>query len=216
MVIKMIKVISRTLFFYFFVAASYRVMGKREIGQLGIIDLIVSILIAEIVAISIEKTEESILFAILPICVLVILELVLGFISVKSRTFNKIFGGKPTTIISEGKILYKNMMSQRYSLDDLLLELRHKGLSSIDEVEYAFLEPNGTLSIFPYKAMGMKNICPLPVIVEGVIQRHNLAYIGKNEEWIRKIIASNNLNLDDIFYAIIKKTHVYVIKKNLS
>lgn len=216
MVINMLKVITRTLFFYFFVAGSYRIMGKREVGQLGIIDLIVSILIAEIVAISIEKTDESILLAILPISVLVLLELLLGYISVKSRTFNKIFGGKPTTIISEGKILYKNMVSQRYSLDDLLLELRKKKISSIDEIEYAFLEPNGTLSLFPYKPFKTKNICPLPVIVEGSIQYHNLSFIGKNETWIKNIIAKNNLNLKDIFYAIVKKNHIYIIKKSLN
>lgn len=209
----MLKIVFRTLFFYFFVAASYRIMGKREVGQLGLIDLIVSILIAEIVAISIEKTEESIFIAIIPICLLVLLEIILGFISVKSRTFNKLFGGKPTIIINEGKVLYKNMISQRYSLDDLLLELRKKSISTIDEVEYAFLEPNGTLSIFPYKPLHTKNISPLPIIIEGQIQHHNLKYLDKTETWIKKVLKNNNLNLNDIFYAIIKKNHVYVIKK---
>ncbi len=212
----MFIVIWRTIFFYFFITLCYRVMGKREVGQLGIVDLIVSILIAEIVAISIEKTDESMLLAILPIGVLVLLEIILGYISLKSRTFNKIFGGKMTMIISEGKILYKNMVSQRYTIDDLLLELRKKSISSIDEVEYAFLETNGTLSIFPYKPLGIKNVCPLPIIVEGKVQKQNLSYLGKSEEWVLNVIAKNNLNLDDIFYAIIKKTHIYIIRKELS
>ncbi len=210
----MVDTIIRTLFFYFFVTLAYRIMGKREVGQLGIIDLIVSILIAEIVALSIEKTDQSILLAVLPIAVLVMLELILGFLSVKSRTFNKIFGGKPTMIISEGKIVYKNLVSQRFSIDDLLLELRKNSISSIEEVEYAFLEPNGKMSIFKYKPFKVKSSLPLPIIVEGVIQKSNLGYIDKSEAWLKKILKDNNLDLEKVFYAVYKKSHVYVIKKN--
>lgn len=210
----MFDTVIRTLFFYFFVTFAYRIMGKREIGQLGIIDLIVSILIAELVAISIEKTDISIFYTVFPIIVLVLLELVLGYLSVKSRLFNKIFGGKPTMIISEGKIIYKNLISQRYSIDDLLLELRKKGISSIEEVEYAFLEPCGVLSIFKYKPFKIKSPLPLPIVVEGVIQMNNLKYIGKSETWLKRILDSNNLNLEDVFYAIYKKTHVYIIKRS--
>ena len=204
----------RTLFFYFFIAFAYRIMGKREVGQLGIIDLIVSILIAELVAISIENTDISIFYTVLPIMVLVLLEIGLGYVSVKSRVFNKIFGGKPTMIISEGKIVYKNLVSQRYAIDDLLLELRKKGIASIEEVEYAFLEPNGSLSIFKYKSFKLNSPLPLPIIVEGIVQKDNLKYIGKSEVWLSKILKRNNLDLNDVFYALYKKTHVYIIKKS--
>lgn len=204
----------RTLFFYFFIAFAYRIMGKREVGQLGIIDLIVSILIAELVAISIENTDISIFYTVLPIMVLVLLEIGLGYVSVKSRVFNKIFGGKPTMIISEGKIVYKNLVSQRYAIDDLLLELRKKGIASIEEVEYAFLEPNGSLSIFKYKPFKLNSPLPLPIIVEGIVQKDNLKYIGKSELWLSKILKRNNLDLNDVFYALYKKTHVYIIKKS--
>lgn len=209
----MFDTIIRTLFFYFFIIFAYRVMGKREVGQLGIIDLIVSILIAELVAISIEKTDISIFYTVFPILVLVLLELVLGYLSVKSRVFNKVFGGKPTMIIGEGKIIYKNLISQRYSMDDLLLELRKKGISSIENVEYAFLEPSGVLSIFEYKPFKIKSPLPLPIIIDGVIQINNLHYIGKNKNWLMNILDRNDLKLDDVFYAIYKKTHIYIIKK---
>ncbi len=210
----MMATILRTLFFYFFITFAYRIMGKREVGQLGIIDLIVSILIAEIVALSIEKTDQSIFLAILPISLLVVLELVLGYLSVKSRSFNKLFGGKPTMIISEGKIVYKNLVTQRYSIDDLLLELRKNSISSIEDVEYAFLEPNGKLSIFKYKPFKIKSTIPLPIVVEGVIQEDNLKYIDKSEVWLKKILKDNDLALNQVFYAVYKKSHVYVIKKS--
>ncbi len=210
----MFDTIIRTLFFYFFITFAYRIMGKREIGQLGVIDLIVSILIAEIVAISIEKTDQSILLAVLPISVLVILEIVLGFLSIKSRLFNKIFGGKPTIIINEGKIVYKNLINQRYTIDDLLLELRKKSIASIEEVEYAFLETNGQLSIFKYKPLKVKTPLPLPIIVEGVMQEENIHNINKTEEWVEDLLKNNNLSLDQVFYAVYNKTHVYIIKKS--
>ena len=146
----MIETITRTILFYFFILFMYRIMGKREIGQLGVIDLIVSILIAELAALSIEKTNQSVWMTIIPILLLVVLELILGYLSVKSRVFNKLFGGKPTLIIDNGKIIYKNLINQRYSIDDLLLELRKNGIYSIEDVEYAFLEMNGKLSIFTH------------------------------------------------------------------
>ena len=210
----MINTIIRTIFFYFFIMLAYRIMGKREIGQLGIIDLIVSILIAELVAISIENYKDSIWLTIIPIGILVILEVVFAFISVKSRKFNRVFGGKPTIIINKGKWMYNNLLSQRYSLDDLLIQLRQKSISSIEDVEYAVLEPNGKLSIFEYGLFKTKKTIPLPIIIEGVIQRETLNSMNRTEEWIRRILDDNNLELENIFYAVCKNSHIYLIKKS--
>lgn len=210
----MFDTIFRTVFFYFYIVFAYRIMGKREVGQLGIIDLIVSILIAELVALSIDKTEQSIWLAIAAIGVLVVLELFLGYLSVKVRVVNKIFGGKPTLIINDGKIVYKNLVSQRYSIDDLLLELRKNEITSIEEVEYAFLETNGDLSIFKYKPFKAKGTLPLPIIIEGVIQKDTLKYINKSNEWLEEVLKNNNISLDEIFYALYKKSHVYIVKKS--
>ena len=143
-------VVLRTIFFYFFVTLCYRLMGKREVGQLGIIDLIVSILIAELCAISIENIEDSIFLTIIPISVLVTFEIIFAYISMKSRTFRTLFSGKASLIINKGIINYKEMIKQRYTIDDLLISLRQSGIKSLEEVEFAFLESNGKLSIFKY------------------------------------------------------------------
>ena len=209
----MIETILRTLFFYFIIVIAYRIMGKREVGQLGIIDLIISILIAELVALGIEKIDQSIWMTLLPMIVLVLLEVILGYLAVKSRKINKLFGGKPTIIISNGKIVYKNLINQRYSLDDLLLELRKKSISSIEDVEYALLETNGELSIFPYNTFKIKENVPLPFIIEGIIQEDILKQINKSKIWVNSLLDSNNLDLNNIFYAIYQKNHVYVIKR---
>ena len=209
----MIETVLRTLFFYFIIVIAYRIMGKREVGQLGIIDLIMSILIAELVAIGIEKIDQSIWMTLLPMIILVLLEVILGYLSVKSRKINKLFGGKPTIIISKGRIVYKNLINQRYSLDDLLLELRKNSISSIEDVEYALLETNGELSIFPYNTFKIKENIPLPFIIEGIIQEDILKQINKSKIWVNSLLDSNNLDLNNVFYAIYQKNHVYVIKR---
>ena len=137
----------RTIFFYFFVVLAYRIMGKKELSQLEVTDLIVSILMAELIAISIENIKEPIYLTILPIVVLVVLERILARISLKSRKFNLVMSGKPSLIIINGKLNFKELIKQRYSMDDLLLELRQKSIKSISDVEYAFLEPNGKLDV---------------------------------------------------------------------
>lgn len=208
------NVLFRTLFFYFFITLCYRIMGKREVGQLGIIDLIVSILIAELVAISIENINDSIFLTILPISVLVVLELVLAFISIKSRTFRTVFGGKPSLIIIHGKINYHEMVKQRYSLDDLLLSLRQKEIRNIEEVEYAFLEPNGKLSIFKYNFFKLGSAYPMPLIVDGSIQKKALKYIHKTTTWLENELKNKKLETKDVFYAFYKKDKIYIVKKN--
>ena len=211
---ELFNIIFRTIFFYFFVALAYRIMGKREVGQLGIIDLIVSILIAELVAISIENINDSIFFTIVPIILLVLLELILAFISIKSRAFRTIFGGKPSLIICNGKINYHEMIKQRYSMDDLLISLRQKEIRNIEDVEYAFLEPNGKLSIFKYNFLRLKTDYPMPLIVDGAIQKKALKFIHKSETWLKKELAAKKLTHSDIFYAFYKKKKIFIIRKS--
>lgn len=206
-------VLFRTIFFYFFVLISYRIMGKREIGQLGVIDLIVSILIAELVAISIEEFKQPLSYTIIPITCLVILEVLFAFISIKSRKFRTIFDGKPSLIIVNGKINYKEMVKQRYSLDDLLVSLRQKEIRDIDMVEYAFLEPNGQLSVFKYNFFKLKSPYPQALILDGQLQTKVLKYIKKTPEWVEEELAKSNLFIKDIFYAFYKNNKIFIIKK---
>lgn len=206
-------VLFRTIFFYFFVLIAYRIMGKREIGQLGVIDLIVSILIAELVAISIEEFKQPMAYTVIPITCLVILEVLFAFISIKSRKFRTIFDGKPSLIIVNGKINYKEMVKQRYSLDDLLVSLRQKEIRNIDMVEYAFLEPNGELSVFKYNFFKLKSPYPQALILDGQLQTKVLKYIKKTPEWVEEELSKNNLFIKDIFYAFYKNSKIFIIKK---
>ncbi len=211
---ELLSVIFRTVFFYFFIVLLYRIMGKREIGQLGIIDLIVSILIAELVAISIENTDKSLFQTIIPLALLGVLEILLAYISIKSRTFRRIFDGKPSLIICDGKVNYKEMVRQRYSMDDLLLSLRQKSIKELNEVEYAFLEQNGKLSIFKYNLFRIKTSYPMPIILDGEINQKTLEFLKKTKQWLEKELQKKDLEIDDIFYAFYKNNKIYLITKN--
>ena len=211
---ELLTTVLRTLFFYFFVTFAYRIMGKREVGQLGIVDLIVSILIAELVAISIENIDKSIMLTIAPISLLVVIEVALAYLSTKSRWFRQVFTSKPSVIINHGVINYKEMIKQRYSLDDLLVSLRQASIKSIEDVEYAFLESNGKLSVFKYNLFKTDSAYPAPIIVDGVIQENTLKNIRKNKIWIKLYLRKQNINLEDIFYAFYKNGKIYTILKS--
>ena len=210
---EIINVLFRTIFFYFLVVFAYRIMGKREISQLQVIDLIISILMAELIAISIENINDSIILAIVPIFALVVLEIFLAKVSLKNKKFNDLMSGKPSVLISNGKIKYKELIKNRYSLDDLLLELRQKSIKSIKDVEYAILEPNGKLSIFKYNILNKKSDFPMPLVIDREVQYDTLKYIDKTEKWLINKIHNKGLLLNDIFYAFYKGNKIYIIKK---
>lgn len=201
----------RTVFFYFFIILIYRIMGKREVGQLGIIDLIVSILMAELAMISIEGYDKSIFYSILPIITLTILQTILAYFSIKKPKFRNFLDGNPSIIIKEGHINYKEMLRQRYSLDDLLVQIRDKGFKSLEEVEYAILENNGSLSVFGYA--NKNKYLPLPIILDGKVQKDTLKYLGKDEEWIDNILTKKDVKLENIFYAFYKDKNIFIIKQ---
>lgn len=209
----LLNALFRTIFFYFFVVLAYRIMGKKELSQLQVTDLIVSILMAELIAISIENMEDPIYLTIVPIVALVILEIILAKISIKSRKFNDLMSGKPSLIIINGKLNFKEIIKQRYSLDDLLVELRQQSIKSISDVEYAFLEPNGKLSVFKYNIFKTSSDYPMPLILEGKIQEKTLMNMNKSKKWLYDKIRNKNLLVEDIFYCFCKGNKLYIIKK---
>lgn len=205
-----IKIILRVSFFYFFIILIYRIMGKREVGQLGIVDLIVSILIAELVAISIEDTKKSILTSVVPILGLVILQISLSYTSLKSSKVRNLLDGSPSFIIENGKINYKEMIHQKYNLDDLLTQLREKGYRNIEDIEYAILENNGTLSVFEYNKKRNVSPLPMPIILDGKIQEETLNKLKKEKKYLANLL--KDIKVKDIFYAFYKDDSIFVIK----
>lgn len=207
---ELITVLLRTIFFYFFILLCYRLMGKREIGQLSLSDLTISILIAELVAISIENTNDSTLLTITPIILLVVLEILFAFLELKVNSVRKIVDGKPSVIINKGKINIKEMIKQRYGFEDLLLSLRENGIKNIKEVDYAILETNGILSVFK---KSKDKTYPLPLVIDGNIEYETLQNINKSKKWLYNRLSEYDVSLKDVLYAFYKEDVVYIVKK---
>lgn len=204
-----IALIIKTLVLYFYIIFCYRLMGKKEVGKLSIIDLIVSVLIAELAAMCIEETERSIFISIVPITVLVLIQIALSYCSLKSDKIRKFIDGSPKTLINKGKVNFKQMQKLRYSLDDLISQLREQGIKSLEQVNYAILENNGKLSVFTDN-----NTYPMPIIIDGVIDYDTLKNMNKNVDWVYRILSKNKLELNDVFYAFYTKDKTFIIKKN--
>ena len=202
------SIIFKTVLLYFFIVLVYRIMGKKEVGKLSIIDLIVSILIAELAAISIEQYDSSILISIIPITCLVLIELLFGYVGLKNSKIKKLIEGSPIVIIKNGKLNFEEMKKLRYSLDDLISQLREQGIKSIEEVNYAVLENNGKLSVF-----NKDTEYPLPIIMDGEIDKQVLKDLNKDEKWVYEILKKKNLKLENVFYAFHTKNKTYIIKK---
>lgn len=175
------SIIFRTLILYVVILIIFRVMGKREIGELSLLDLVVFMMIAEMAALGIENNQEPIIKWLVPMLLLVGVQFILAFISLKSKRFRILVDGKPSIIINNGKIDEHEMRNQRYNFDDLLLQLREDGVSDIEDVQYAILETSGKLSIF--KKSDQADLA-LTLIIDGKIQEENLQEIGKDKQWL--------------------------------
>ncbi|MBM7097818.1 DUF421 domain-containing protein [Bacillus sp. H-16] len=163
-------------------------MGKREIGQLSIVDFVVSIMIAELAVVSIENTTVPMVEQVLPMVVLLVIQVSLAYISLKSERLRKLIDGKPSLLISRGEIDEKEMKKQRYNFDDLLTQLRQNDVQSPADVEFAILEPSGDLSIIKKKENEEKKEVqlPLPLILDGKVQKAHLEKMGKTPLWLRQ------------------------------
>ncbi|WP_408007055.1 DUF421 domain-containing protein [Pseudalkalibacillus sp. A8] len=181
----------RTLFIYLIIIVVFRFMGKREIGQLSIVDFVVSIMIAEMAVISIESPEKPMMHSLLGIGVLLILQVFFAYVSLKSERLRHIIDGKPSVIIDRGQIDETQMKKQRYNFDDLLIQLRENGVNKVSDVEFAILEPTGKLSVIKKEEEEKEedpgsNLFPLPLIMDGKIQEDHLKRLGKTEFWLRQ------------------------------
>ncbi|AJO22445.1 DUF421 domain-containing protein [Weizmannia coagulans] len=176
----------RTLLMYFAILIIFRLMGKREIGELSVLDLVVFIMIGEMAVVAIENHSEPVVNTLLPMVVLLGIQIALALFSLRSNRIRKLIDGKPSILISKGKIDEKEMRKQRYNFDDLLMQLRSKDIDNIADVEFAILETSGQLSVVKKSKNKNKPASYTePLIVGGKIQQNNLKKSNKTEAWLR-------------------------------
>lgn len=178
-------IIFRTIFLYCLILIILRIMGKKELGQLSMVDFVVSIMIAEMAVLAIEKPDTPLFNNILPMILLMIIQIILAIATLKSKKFRDLVDGKPTILINKGKIDEEAMKMSRYNFDDLLLQLRGKDIRNITDVEFAILETTGELSVLKKEEKKTGNIT-IPLIMDGIIQEINLEEMNKTNLWLRQ------------------------------
>ena len=200
----------RTMVVYLVLIAAVRLMGKRQIGQLEASEFVVTMLAANLATLPIEDPDFPLSTGLASILTVLALELVLSLVSMRSIWFRKLLCGKPVILIENGRILQDNLRSTRITLDELTGHLREKDVLDVTAVQYAILETNGNLSVFPFpkflpasaKDAGIcpkKQHLPITIIGDGYLYRENLTAAGKDEKWVEKYLREQALALSQVW-----------------
>lgn len=208
----LLEQIYRTIFIYFLVLIIIRMMGKREIGQLSPFDFVVAIIIAELAAIPMEATDVPLWHSIMPLVVLGLLEVFMSYATLFSRTLRGIVCGHPQVIIKNGRMLRDEMRKARYNLDDIMEQLREKGIVEVDDVEFAVLETSGRLSVILKSQhrpvtpadLGIATTyegLPTVLVMDGSVLNKNLKAIDLSEAWLNEQLGKHGLSPEDVLLA---------------
>lgn len=193
----------RTLLLYMVLIFCVRLMGKRQIGEMEPAEFVVTMLLANLAAIPMQDGAIPLYSGLVPILTVLGMELVLSGLIMHSVVFRRFLCGKPVILINNGKILQENLRRTRVTLDELTGHLREKNVLDIRTVQYAILETDGSLSVFPYpkerpasaKDAGIhpkQQFLPVTIIEDGYLSQENLKHAGKDEAWLNQVLRENH------------------------
>lgn len=207
-----VTLVYKCVIIYFVIIFAMRIMGKREVGELSVFDIVIYLVMSELLAISITEIDESILKSLVPIATLAILQIALSWISLKSKKSRDVIDGKSAILIHNGHIDQKMMKKERYNIDDLMTQLHEKSIASPDEVAFAILENNGTLTVLEKNKCKVKH--PGCLIADGIVNHHVLQDLELDEEWLKQALHKEGVeSTADVFICLLQKDGLYVIKK---
>jgi len=188
----------RTLLFYFALVAVVRLMGKRQVGQMDPSELVVTMVIANLASIPLEETELPLMAGIVPIVTIFLAERSLSFVTLKSTALRRLLCGKPVILIENGRLLEGNLRRTRVNLDELSGHLREQGVLAMETVQFAILETNGSVTVFPFPPKPQTQELPYTVISDGHIMTDNLNLLGRDEKWLLKKLHGKGLKPEDV------------------
>lgn len=211
----MLVVFIRTLILYIVVIIAMRLMGKRQIGELQPFELAVAIMISDLATVPMQNTGVPLINGIIPILTMLAAQILISFISLKSTRARNIICGKPSILISAGKINEKVFRNELYTINDLLEQLRSKDIYNIADVEYAILESNGQLSVVPKASK--RNVTPADLninvkyeapatdlIIDGDLIIGNLKLVNLDKAELELELAKLGIKrIKDVLYASI-------------
>ena len=198
----------RTIILYLILIAVIRLMGKRQIGQMEPAEFVVTMLVANLAAIPMQDGGIPLFSGVVPILTVLGVELLLAAASMGSVWVRKVLCGKPVILIENGKILQHSLKATRVTLDELMGHLREKDILDPRNVQYAILETNGNLSVFPYpkeepasaKEAGIQvkdRYLPITIIGDGCLYEENLTVARRDKKWVQKILNEKRTSLKE-------------------
>ena len=191
----MTSIVIRTLIVYILLSFMLRILGKRQIGELDVGELVSTLLVSEIASIPIDDPDIPLLNAIIPILLIVAIEIILSTVKNKSEKLKAAIEGKPEYIIYKGRVLQEVLTDNRISINELLSELRSQGVGNIDQVYYAAVEQNGSLSVLKKGDPELAH----NIIIDGSIIEENLKALGYDEVWLKKRLDERSIRVKDTF-----------------
>lgn len=206
---EILNILYKTCIGYLVLILLMRFMGKREIGQLNLFDLVILLTIVDLLVVGIEHYNENYFIWLAPIILLGIIQKLLAKLLLKISFFRNIIDGKESIIINKGRINLKNMRKNNYNINDLFVQLRLKDIRNIEEVEYAILEANGELSVC--KCEDSDGSFPLPLLISGKIDEDALNALEKNKEWfLTKLKLKGYNNYKTLKLVTYKNNDIYI------
>ena len=215
----------RTIILYIVLIFGIRLMGKRQIGQMEASEFVVTMLVANLASIPMQDGGIPLFSGLVPILTVLGMELVFSGIIMHSIRFRKLLCGKPVILIDNGKILQENLRATRVTLDELASHLRQKDVMDLKAVQYAILETDGNLSVFPYakeappaaRDMGVRvrdNDLPVTIIEDGYFSKENLIKAHRDQKWMDRVLEEHRTDVKSTFLLTVDgKGHVIWIGK---
>ena len=215
----------RTAFLYLVLILSVRMMGKRQIGQMEASEFVVTMLVANLASIPMQDAAIPLYAGLLPILVVLGMELTLSGLILRSVLIRRFFCGKPVILIDNGKILMENLRRTRVTLDELTGHLRQKDVLDVQTVQFAILETDGSLSVFPFpkhrpataREAGIradKQYLPITILEDGYVSKENLKKAGKDQSWLEEILRQNQASRQDALLLTVDRAgHVVFLRK---
>ncbi|WP_138205538.1 YetF domain-containing protein [Haloimpatiens lingqiaonensis] len=225
----MFVLIFRTIILYFISILALRLMGKRQIGELQPFELVIAIMISELASMPMQDSRMPLINGIIPVLTLLIIQIIISVVQLKSEKVQKLICGKPSILIEDGKVNIQELRHQRINLNDLMEELRLNGYFNLQDIEYAILETSGQLSIIPNSQLtpvkkedlGIQvpqEKLPITLILDGKINSENLNKANKTMDWLNNQIFKNNISsVEDVFIGLLdsKGNFYYQLKNSL-
>lgn len=220
----MFNIFIRTVILYFTVILVIRLMGKRQIGEIQPYELVITIMLSDLASLPMQDPRLPLLLGVIPMVTLLMIKMILTQLQLKSSNVRRFLDGTPVLLIKDGRLQIQNMTKQKIAIDDILSALRTKGILDINQVQFAILENDGTVSVFPkeddssvtkkdLKIQVKEKVLPRILYIEGQFVYTSLKEIKKDQNWLCKELKKIGAPpMKELFLVILRSDNKFYIE----